>query len=416
MAVALAGLMSVPSALLAGGVGTSGGNILSIGVGARAIAMGEAYTAMADDVSSLYWNPAGLALLNQSQASFMYNQFLKDLTYQNAGVALPLENGGVGASLSYLTYGQIQGFDPAGNPTGNVNAYSGVGTVGGAWLGDTWSAGFNVKGVQESLADVKANGVAADFGATLVYPHEVKGGTLRAAATLRNLGSGLKFIDQTDPFPREWRVGMSALEMLNRRLNLSMDYGQERDNDGAIYAGAEYWFFPFFALRAGYAGSHTEGSGLRAGVGLKFKDLSFDYAYSNYGDLGLSHRYELTVRFGVINPRLTPEERKLFRRAKLAMAQERYGEATQLLDALIQMEPTYRPFRRLVRVAMSGYERDERSQKPFGYSTLAGHKSSNNDRSGDAAELKDLENLLNMSDNAWAQSTQKADSPNRGSK
>ena len=54
--------------------GTSGGQILNMGVGARAIAMGEAYTAQADDVSSLYWNPAGIGLLNQSQASFMYNQ------------------------------------------------------------------------------------------------------------------------------------------------------------------------------------------------------------------------------------------------------------------------------------------------------------------------------------------------------
>jgi long-subunit fatty acid transport protein len=65
--------------------------------------MGEAYTAMADDVSSLYWNPAGIAILNQSQASFMYTQWLKDLQYHNASVAMPLENGGIGASVSYLS-------------------------------------------------------------------------------------------------------------------------------------------------------------------------------------------------------------------------------------------------------------------------------------------------------------------------
>src|SRR5450755_104165 len=81
-----------PSMVL-GSSGTSGGDILSIPVGARAIAMGEAYTAQADDVSSLYWNPAGLAILNQSQASFMYNQFLQNQTYQNAQIATPLESG-----------------------------------------------------------------------------------------------------------------------------------------------------------------------------------------------------------------------------------------------------------------------------------------------------------------------------------
>src|SRR5689334_13804699 len=77
--------------------GTTGANILNIGVGARAIGMGEAFTAVSDDVSSLYWNPAGLALLNQSQGAFMYNQSLKDLAYSNAAVATPLENGGIGA-------------------------------------------------------------------------------------------------------------------------------------------------------------------------------------------------------------------------------------------------------------------------------------------------------------------------------
>src|SRR5437764_9535450 len=96
-----------PSFVIAS-AGTSGGNVLNIPVGARAIAMGEAFTAQADDVSSLYWNPAGIAILNQSQASFMYNQFLKDQTYNNVSVVTPLENGGIGGSLSYLSFGQIK--------------------------------------------------------------------------------------------------------------------------------------------------------------------------------------------------------------------------------------------------------------------------------------------------------------------
>jgi len=93
----------------ASGPGTTGGTILSMPMGARAIAMGEAYTAQADDVSSLYWNPAGLALLNQSQASFMYSQEFQDISLSQAAVATPLENGGLGASVSYLNYGKITG-------------------------------------------------------------------------------------------------------------------------------------------------------------------------------------------------------------------------------------------------------------------------------------------------------------------
>src|SRR5262245_49352629 len=91
--VALALMAGVISSGWAASGGTTGAEILKIGVGARAIAMGEAYTAMADDVSSLYWNPAGLALMQERTASFMYNQMVRDMSYQNAAIGIPLENG-----------------------------------------------------------------------------------------------------------------------------------------------------------------------------------------------------------------------------------------------------------------------------------------------------------------------------------
>jgi hypothetical protein len=383
--------------------GTSGASILNIPLGARAISMGEAYTALADDASSLYWNPAGIAILNQSEASFAYNHFINDLTYQNASVAMPLENGGLGASVSYLSYGNIDGFEADGTPAGSVNAYSAVGTLGAGWLGNYWSAGVNVKGIQESLADVKANGFATDLGATVVYPHEVKGGTLRLATTVRNIGPGIKFIDQSDPLPQQWRVGLAAVQMLNKKLNLSMDYGKERDASGAVYFGTEYWLISHLALRAGYAGTDSEGSGIRAGVGLKFKDISFNYAYSGYGDLGFSHVYELSMRFGTVHPRLSPEERELFKRAKLALAQYRYGEATELFDALLQMEPDYRPAQRLVKISMAGYDKAE---KDNAMAMTPGNLNNGKRFSVDSDELKDLEQLLKLSDEGKAQNAQ----------
>src|SRR5580698_4397027 len=127
----LAGLPGV-SVWAASSPGTTAADVLNIGVGARAIGMGEAYVAQADDVSSLYWNPAGLALMQERQASFSYDQMYQGLSFQNASIGIPLENGAIGGSLSYLGYGDIQGFDQNGTATGNQNAYSGVGTLGGA--------------------------------------------------------------------------------------------------------------------------------------------------------------------------------------------------------------------------------------------------------------------------------------------
>ena len=359
--------------------------------------MGEAYTAQADDVSSLYWNPAGIALLNQSQASFMYNQSFDNVNYSHGAVATPLENGGIGASLSYLSFGQINGYSYQDQPTGNVNAYSGVATLGGAWLGDFWSAGVNAKGVQGSLAGTTATGFAADFGVNTIYPKEVFGGTLRAAATLRNLGSGLKYLQETDPFPTEWRLGVAALEMLDRKLNFSMDYGKARDNSGALYAGVEYCPIPFVALRTGYAGTSSESSGLRAGLGIRVKDVSFDYAYAPYGDLGITHRYEVTFRFGAVRPLLSPEERRILRRGKQALLEGRYGEAVMLFDSLITLEPRYKPSRRLVKTAMQLLEKDDQyAANPNKVNGLLKGKTAQKDT--EPGELNELEQLLNLGD------------------
>jgi hypothetical protein len=247
---------------------------------------------------------------------------------------------------------------------------------------------------------VKSTGFAADFGTTFVYPKEIfETGTLRAAFTLKNLGSGMKYIQQTDPFPREWRLGLAAVNLMNNKLNLALDYGQQRDMDAGIYTGAEYWVFPSIALRAGYAGSHTESNGIRAGVGLKLKDVSFNYAFTSYGDLGLTHRYELSLKFGAVRPTLTPEMRKMLRQAKLAMKQGRYGEATMLLDSLISMAPTYKTFQRLAKVAMRGYNSQESqfaktSGGTLDLGSLGGRKSTKDDPYQD----QDLETLLKMTD------------------
>src|SRR5882672_2774589 len=119
-------LIQGPSPIWAAGPGTTSADILKIGVGARAIGMGEAYVAQADDVSSLYWNPAGLALMQERQASFMYDQMYQDMKFQNANIGIPLENGAIGGSLSYLSYGDIPGYDQTGNSIGNQKAYTGA--------------------------------------------------------------------------------------------------------------------------------------------------------------------------------------------------------------------------------------------------------------------------------------------------
>jgi hypothetical protein len=368
---------------------------LKIGVGARAIGMGEAYTAMADDVSSLYWNPAGLALMQERQASFMYDKGYQGMSFQNANVGIPLENGAIGGSLSYLSYGSISGYDQNGASIGSQSAYSGVGTVGAAFLGNQWSAGVNAKGIQEKLADEKANGAAFDVGADVIYPKPVMGGTLRLGAVVRNLGSGMQFEQQKDPLPTDYRVGLAAVQMMNKKLNVSMDYAKPKDDDASLSGGVEYWLVPFMALRAGYVNNHTEGSGMRAGFGLRVKGIMFDYAYAGQGDLGISHRYELSFRFGEPRPILTAEERKIFQQAKAAMHANRYEQAVLLFDSLIELEPRYKPARRYINVAMAKLE-GQQGQQLARQGKMYQPGAEGGVRKPALPEMDDLEQLLNL--------------------
>ena len=102
--------------------------------------------------------------------------------------------------------------------------------MGAAWLGNQWSAGVNVKGIQEKLSDVSANGFAFDGGFDAIYPKPVLGGTLRFASVFQNLGSSMKFLQQSDPLPTDWKVGVAAVQMMDRKLNLALDYGKPKDD------------------------------------------------------------------------------------------------------------------------------------------------------------------------------------------
>jgi hypothetical protein len=360
--------------------------------------MGEAYTAQADDVSSLYWNPAGLALMRERQASFMYDKAYQGMSFQNANVGIPLENGAIGGSLSYLSYGDIPGYDNTtggGQPIGNQSAYSGVATLGAAFLGNQWSAGVNLKGIQEKLADEKANGAAFDIGANLIYPKPVMGGTLRFGAVVQNLGSGIQFEQQKDPLPTDYRVGLAAVQMMDKKLNVSLDYTRPKDDDPYLSGGVEYWVVPFLALRTGYVNNKNEGSGVRAGIGLRIKGISFDYAYAGQGELGMSHRYELSFRFGEPRPILTSEESKIFQQAKAAMRQNRYEQAVLLLDSVIELEPHYKPARRYINIAMAKLE-GQQGQMVARQGRIYRPSAEGGVKKPVLPEMDDLEQLLNL--------------------
>ena len=84
-------IISLPAIFLfSAGPGTSAANFLKLSIGARAVGMGESFVAVADDISSVYWNPAGLARINNNMISASHNVWFQDINYEFIGVGIPL--------------------------------------------------------------------------------------------------------------------------------------------------------------------------------------------------------------------------------------------------------------------------------------------------------------------------------------
>ena len=88
--------------------GTTTANFLEIGVGSDANAMGEAYVAIANDISSIYWNPAGLANLDAPSVSFMLQPWLVDINMLFTGGAVVIPKiGNIGFGITQMDYGEM---------------------------------------------------------------------------------------------------------------------------------------------------------------------------------------------------------------------------------------------------------------------------------------------------------------------
>ena len=104
--------------------GTTAAKFLSIGIGPQAIAMGGAYTAVAHDVSALYWNPAGIAAIDQMQAMFSYASLYEGIHMNYLGLIIPSgETGDFGISVTALNYGAI-GVTTEASPDGTGETYA----------------------------------------------------------------------------------------------------------------------------------------------------------------------------------------------------------------------------------------------------------------------------------------------------
>lgn len=296
-----------------GSKGTSGAPFLKIGPGARPAAMGEAFSAVADDVHAIYYNPAGLSRIGTWEFSGMHTQYFQSIDYNFIAMAVPVEKlvkrstgtwsaykGSVGLAVYNLSISDIErrGNTDVDEPIGTFDADdTAIALSYGRKLNAKLSLGGAAKFIRQTLDGRHATAFAADLGALYSY-HE----RLDLAGGVRNMGSSPKFVSQSDPLPLTGYLG--AAYDLDEKLTLSMDVGMPRDRGPTVGMGLEYSRAVFEdargAFRAGYLTRNTGGDGLggvSAGVGLRMRRMGFDFAWVPFGDLGNTFRYSLLLRF-----------------------------------------------------------------------------------------------------------------------
>lgn len=326
--------------------GTTTGELLKIPVGARAVGMGEANTAGADDVSALEWNPAGLSYAQQKEASFMHSSLIEGVHYEHLAFMSPGENYSYGASMGYLGYGDITGYGDAvagGTPTplGNQTAYSYVINGGAsAMLYDRLSIGMTGMILRQDLAGQSAGTFAANLGTMYGLAAHPLDADYRFGLSVLNLGPGLKFDSERDPLPRQIKMGASVMHIKELPLNLNADFSIPNDNSKYLSIGGEYWFRELIALRLGYAGANNQGQGLRLGMGLKLREFLFDYAYGSFGDFGATHRIELSMKWGEKTHLMNREQRAILKEAKRDGDNGDYIQQILAMNDLLEKDPT----------------------------------------------------------------------------
>ena len=299
--------------------GTSSGAFLKIGVGARAVALGESFVAVANDPSAIYWNPAGLASLQRQEIQLSHADWPADIHFEHAAWVLPSRRFGGSFAFQFgvlsTELDETSELQPFG--TGRTFLYSDM--VAGVAYARRWTdkllVGFGAKYVREDLgSDVGGpvtNAALVDMGSMYYLGY----GSVRIAVSLTNFGPELqpggeyvspttgeiRSYDGFDP-PILFRYGLAfePIENAHQRLTTSVEVAQPADNAQRIKLGAEWTWQRRLALRTGYDFNADElkyaaGAGLYIDVGQKQGTL--DYAFTDGGVLGAINRLSLAVRF-----------------------------------------------------------------------------------------------------------------------
>jgi hypothetical protein len=313
-----------------------GGAFLDLGIGPRALALGSAYVAQADDGSGFYWNPAGTAFLSRPQVSAMYADLFNSLeNHSYASLSLPIfGNTVITASWIRLAveniaryedtnldfsreqrYNNPEGIGLTADASGSFNFTNNAYYITFAKL-SRWNVelgwqyfdlpidfgyGLNFKMIDMNLYNRSGSGIGLDAGVRLNMGLD----NLFADDNFGYFSMGLGVYDlfntsitwdtdskQKDHIERMWRFGFAFMQPMNfMNSQLFFLYDLDTKYDGGWHLGSEILYQSLFALRFG-----SNSGQFTAGAGIAYWKIKLDYAYQHH-DLGNSHRVSVAFIF-----------------------------------------------------------------------------------------------------------------------
>lgn len=336
-------------------IGNAGGEFLTIPVGARGVAMGQAFTAVVDDISALWWNPAGLGFMRSPSALFTNVNMPLDAQINFLGVGAPVfgGNGTVGGALTVLSFDKME-VTTIEEPLGNGQQFDTYSTsVQGTYahnISDRFTAGASVKWAHENIFGVVSDAYQFDFGTN--YHTTFAGRGIRLAFVVQNLGTNFKAegsrlqtegrppdfptFPNSGDLPLEFRtqdfrppttlktaLAYYLLESESSSFIVNAEFSAPRQLETTYSFGGEWaqTLIPAsnggvattLAARAGYTYQQDEEDlgdspnendvfrGLGFGAGLQFDfgafGTGFDYAYRDWGRLGGTNNFSVAMLF-----------------------------------------------------------------------------------------------------------------------
>ncbi|UCG61989.1 MAG: PorV/PorQ family protein [Candidatus Zixiibacteriota bacterium] len=265
----------------------------SVGIGARALALGGGFTSLADDATTIYYNPAGLPLLEFQEISLMHMDLVEGTIYDYAGWVYPdMKLGGFGIAYMRIGTGDIIRRDNYA-PQGTFDYAHWQLLIGyGQRLQGGLAVGLNFKLVNQTLDDLSDYGFGFDVGMLARFSKHISAGV-----TVRDMVPPELELSQTSEItPITVAGGLSVRDItvggpVHVTGNLEMEKIENRDM--RIHGGTELVISGNYALRAGY-----DRDNFSAGAGLKVGRLKVDYAYKILDYLGDSQRFSLSFLLG----------------------------------------------------------------------------------------------------------------------